>query len=80
MLEEEKYAPDDKMLERLASSFVFHPVKEDQGERYERIRAGARNFAMLIVHLTPPSREQSLALTALEDVVMRANQSIALNE
>ena len=33
-----------------------------------------------IVKHTPPSREQSLALTALEECVMWANAAIARNE
>ena len=44
---------------------------------YEKIRAEAKKFAYLIVELTPESREQSLALTHLEDAVFCANASIA---
>jgi hypothetical protein len=33
-------------------------------------------LAVLIEQLTPASRNQSLALTALEDVSMRANRAI----
>ena len=36
--------------------------------------------AHLIVTLTPKSREQSLALTKLEEAIMHANSAIARNE
>lgn len=69
-----------EMLDRLDNTFVYHGAGPDQAKRYEFIRARARAFAQVIVTLTPPSREQSLAITALEEAVMRANQAIAVNE
>lgn len=75
-----RYQPDDRMIERLERDFVFHPVKGDQGERYQQIRDGCKHLAWLIVETTPPSREQSLALTALEQVSFNANAAIARYE
>lgn len=69
-----------EMLDRLDNTFVYHGAGPDQAKRYEFMRARARAFAQVIVTLTPPSREQSLAITALEEAVMRANQAIAVNE
>lgn len=60
--------------------FVYHPPKGDQAERYEQIRAAGREMAMLLTALTPESREQSLAFTALEEAVMWANAAIARRE
>ena len=74
------YGADDRMLERIGRDFIFHPVKGDQGERYEAIRAAAKAYALFLCDVTPPSREQSLALTALEEAVMFANAAIARNE
>jgi hypothetical protein len=51
-----------------------------QAERYSEIREQAFSFAEYISVNCPPSREQSLAFTALEECVMWANASIALNE
>lgn len=64
----------------LANRFTYHPPKGDQAERYQSIRAGALALATHINVSTPPSREQSLALTHLEDAVMWANAAIARHE
>ncbi len=40
----------------------------------------AKEFALFIVENTPSSREQSLALTALEESVFWTNAAIARNE
>lgn len=60
--------------------FTYHPPASDQVGRYERLRAGAKVLAMDIVDLTPESREQSLAITALEEAVFWANAAIARRE
>lgn len=60
--------------------FTYHPPKLDQAERYVEIRNTAKAFAELIVAKTPPSREQALGLTNLEQAVMWANAAIARNE
>jgi hypothetical protein len=60
--------------------FTYHPPKGSQLARYERLRAAAKSLAYLIKQSTPYSREQSLALTHLEDVVYCANAAIARNE
>lgn len=66
--------------EELATRFTYHAPKGNQPERYERIRAAALAFADLIAELAPPSREQALALTNLEEAVMWANAAIARRE
>jgi len=60
--------------------YTYHPPKGNQQERYVTIREMAKAFAALILGATPTSREQSLALTKLEEVVMWANSAIARNE
>lgn len=64
----------------LANRFTYHPPKGSQAERYEHIRAWALEFAQRINANCPDSREKSLAITHLENVVMWANASIARNE
>jgi hypothetical protein len=66
--------------ERIENNFTYHPPKPGQAERYVQLRDKAKEFALLIVELTPPSTEQALALTQLEDATMWANASIARNE
>ena len=60
--------------------FRYHEPQDDQIERYLAIRDKARELAYLIGNHTPPSREQSLALTHLQECVMFANAAIAVNE
>lgn len=74
------YQPTPEMLQRLHVTFSYQPPHGDQAQRYEQLRDGARELALLIAHATPYSREQSLALTHLEEVVMFANAAIARNE
>lgn len=62
------------------NDFTYHPARGDQVERYGIIRAKAKELALLIADCAPISREQSLALTSLEDAVMWANAAIARNE
>ena len=71
------------MVDKIAqveNNFTYHPPKEGQPEKYAAIRDAAKEFALLILRLTPSSREQSLALTSLEESVFWANGSIARNE
>lgn len=64
----------------LDNRFQYHAPKDDQPARYEAIRAKAKELAQLIVDTTPFSREQSTALTNLEQAVFWANAGIARNE
>ena len=75
-----KYKIDDKMAARIENDFKYHSPKDDQPERYVTIREKAKELAITIVENTPPSREQSVALTELDHVVMMANAAIARNE
>ena len=65
---------------QIERNFTYHPPKPGQLERYTQIREQAKAFALLIAEITPVSREQSLALTYLENSVMMANAAIARNE
>jgi hypothetical protein len=69
-----------EMSKRIESAFTYHAPLDDQPKRYELLRDKAKELALLIVALTPPSREQSLALTQLSEAVMWANAAIARNE
>ncbi len=60
--------------------FTYHPPTGDQPQRFEALRASAKQFAQLVLDSTPASREQSLALTAVEEAVMWANAAIARRE
>ena len=60
--------------------FTYHAPTGDQPQRYVAIREKAKELAELIVASSKPSREQSLAITNLEQAVMWANAGIARNE
>lgn len=66
--------------EELVNRFTYHAPKDDQPDRYQRLRAAALEFALLINDLTPESREQSIAFTELDMVVFFANSAIARRE
>lgn len=60
--------------------FMYHPPFGTQQERYVELRNSAKAHADLILRLTPPSREQALALTDLQRSTQMANAAIAINE
>ena len=64
----------------IARRFTYHPPVGDQQGRYMAIRDTGRSFAELILGNSPPSREQSLAITRIEEAVMWANAAIARRE
>lgn len=78
------YEIGDEQQKRFDKNFTYHSPSGDgprsQIERYGSIRAEGKALAEHICELTPLSREQSLALTKLEEVVMWANAAIARNE
>ena len=64
---------------RIENNFTYHAPKEGQPEKYQAIREKAKELAYLIQELVPSSREQSLAMTKLEECSMWANAGIARN-
>ena len=76
----ETYEPSEKDKNNIKNNFKYHAPKDGQAQKYEQIRNQAKSFAADLVTFCPPSRELSLALTALEEAVMWANASIARNE
>lgn len=74
------YPLTDQDMQDLTNRFTYHAPKNDQPERYVKLRDKALEFALLIKENTPTGRQQSLSLTALEEVIMRANAAIAQGE
>jgi hypothetical protein len=66
--------------EQIQNTFTHHKPFGDQPQRYEQIRADAKVLALTIQECCPESREKSLALTNLQQAVMWANASIAINK
>lgn len=67
------------MNNQIENNFMYHAPKAGQQEKYEAIRAKAKELAYLIDEECPPSREKSLAMTNLEESVMWANAAVARN-
>lgn len=62
----------------LLNRFTFHPVANpQQGELYSEVRGKALSLAQWLDHIAPDSRELSLAITKLEEVVFWTNAAIA---
>lgn len=64
----------------LEDTYTYHAPHGDQQIRYERIRKAALHLAQTIADNSRPSREQSLALTNVQQAGMWANAGIAINE
>jgi len=66
--------------EQIENIFTYHRPFGNQPQRYEDIRNEAKVLAKTIQEACPESREKALALTNLQQAVMWANASIAINE
>lgn len=68
---------DDKDLH---NRFTYHPpTNPTDVQKYEMLRSIALSYATVINEMVPDSREKSLAITKLEEVVFWANAGIARN-
>ena len=74
------YEVSEQMKQRLETNFQYHKPIGNQPERYELLRNAMKSVAYLIVMNSPISREQSEALTLLENCSMWTNAAIARNE
>jgi len=64
----------------IEQTFTYHKPFGTQPVRYMEIRQQAKELALAIEQCCPDSRERSVALTNLQQTVMWANASIAINE
>jgi hypothetical protein len=76
----EKAAMSIDKHQQVEHNFTYHAPKPGQPERYVALRDKAKELAILILELTPVSREQSVALTELETCVFWSNAAIARHE
>ena len=61
------------------NNFKYHAPTPEQVKVYEGLRDAGKQLAAHIMDVVPDSREQSLALTNLEQAIMWANAGIARN-
>jgi hypothetical protein len=67
-------------MSNLDNVYTYHAPYGTQQDRYVALRAAGKALAQAITDLTPQSREQSVALTNVQQAVMWANAAIAINE
>jgi len=58
----------------------YRPTSKEVAAKFPTLRGACRDLANLIQSSTLISREQSLALTKLEEVMFWANAAVARNE
>lgn len=68
------------LKERIESDLAHHAPTPAKQEKHEGVRAAAMAMAVIVVTLAPAGREQSLALTKLEEAMFWANAAIARGE
>jgi hypothetical protein len=70
---------DKSIADRIDNDFDYHaPSSDEVRARHERARAALKRAAVEVLDLTgSPSREQSLAITKLEEAMFWTNAAIA---
>lgn len=73
---------EESVAQKIAreNNFTYHAPKDGQPERYSLLRMHGDDLARVLNENCPPSRELSLAMTNLEQVIFWANAAIARNE
>ena len=64
---------------RVVNDLGFHAATDITRPKHEEIRAAGISMAHTYLAICPPSRELSLALTALQEAQMWANAAVAVN-
>jgi hypothetical protein len=65
----------------LRKRFFYHPPRDKQAiDNHEVVSEQTFRLAVRLCQICPAGRNLSLALTALEDVRMRANAAIAVDD
>lgn len=57
--------------------FSYHSPDDIQVQQYKDIREKAKELAMIIILVTPPSADQTASIRKLRECVMTANAAIA---
>ena len=68
------------ILQRIENDYSAPVLTAKQDEEITQIRAVMKAAALLIAKITPPCREQSLALTNMETAMFFAQEAITRNQ
>lgn len=66
--------------ERFFTAATSDPPTDEQRQRVKLLQEMTLELGQLIEHIVPDGRNKSLALTHLEDALMRANRAILAPE
>lgn len=71
--------PQQKLVLRIENDFAVHhcPPTSPATDKMATVREHLRQAALVVAELVPPGREQSVAITKLEEVMFWANAGIA---
>lgn len=61
----------------LQTRFNFHPATKETGPKHDKVRSLCRQLAVELNELLPEGRDQSVAITKLEECMYWANAAIA---
>lgn len=76
-----QFEPSKPSAEDLRKRFFYHPPRDDAAiEAHKIVSEECFALAQSLLIVCYPGRQLSLALTALEEVRMRANASIACDD
>ena len=67
------------MKDTIEKNFTFYKASPEKGELYTEVREKAKELALYLNDICPNSREKSVAITKLEEVVFWINAGIARN-
>jgi hypothetical protein len=70
----------DQIAEQIEQTMGFHPGHADVANIYAGLRSVFRETAHHVNEVCPDGRLKSLAITHLEDALMRAIQAIAVEQ
>jgi len=65
------------VTEAIERNFKFHEVGAEQQTRIDRFRAACKELASAVDDCVPPGREQSVAITNLEQVMFWGTAGIS---
>jgi len=65
------------LVDRIDNDFCYHKPTPEMLPKFQDLRERGRLLAHLIEQTVPPGREQSTALTKLEEAIMWSNAGIA---
>lgn len=68
------------LVARVTNDFTYHKPTPEKAAIHDAVSARFFDIAMWLVGSVPPGREQSLALTSLQEARMWANAAVACNQ